>query len=178
MHWIWALSSRLDGHFILSASFYWQELVPDPRMHTATHSAQDFFLADIASMCSQLQQKYSLHIDQTLMVPLAGFKVYQSTMHTEETKWDVSSCHSDSPMGVKTCLPASASLNSFPRDHHEPLVETVLPYPLNQLGNTTKAQYYPSSIPLSNQCNSELICSLSVPRSSGSDTINQSLICS
>lgn len=137
-----------------------------------------FFLADIASMCSQLQQKHSLHIAWTLKVPLAGFKVYQSTMHTEETKWDVSSCHNNSPMGVRTFLPSSASFNSFPRGHCELLVESVLLYLLNQPGNTAKVQYHPSSIPLSIQCNLELICSLSVPRSSGSDTTNQSLICS
>lgn len=34
-------SGWLDN-YALSVSFHWQELVPDPRMHTVTHSAQDF----------------------------------------------------------------------------------------------------------------------------------------
>lgn len=110
----------------------------------------------MASMCSQLQQKCSLHTDQTLMVSLAGVKVHQGTMHTEENKWDAGDCHSDSPASVKPCLTASASPNSLLRDHHEP-GESVLPHLLNQSGNTAKVQYYPFS---------------------GSDTIDESLICS
>lgn len=165
----------LDWHFLLSASFYWQELVPDPRLHTATHSAQDFFWQTLP-VCVPNYSKNTVYTLIRLRWYLWQGSRFTSTMHTEEIKWDVSSCHSDSTMGVGTCLPASASLNSFPRYHHELLVESVLPYPLNQPGNTAKVQYYPSSIPLSIHCNLELICSLSVPRSSGSDTINQSLI--
>lgn len=55
-----------------------------------------FHLTDIASMCSQLQQKHSLHTDGTLMAPLAGFRVHQGTQKTGENSVAVSGCHSKS----------------------------------------------------------------------------------
>ena len=86
-----------------------------------------FHLADIASMCSQLQQKYSLHTDQTLMAPLAGFRVHQGTMNTEENEWAASGCHSESPKDVRPCLTASASPSSFLRDQCEFLYNLSCP---------------------------------------------------
>lgn len=104
-------------HDALSVSFHWQELVPDPRLHTVTHSAQDFIWRTLP-VCILITAKIQFtHRSNFDGIP--GRVRSSPGSQTQRGMRQMQEFAIRKALRILTLiLSASASPKSFPGDHH------------------------------------------------------------